>query len=157
MGRIQFGSTIRSSVGGAEVGPSLIGLNEDTLGLRWVGGPILQTLSEGVTLKGVGVGGVGPEVGSKGSKGKEKVLNVEIGPRLGLAVSQRKSSGPFLTHLKDFGVQPFGPLVTNSHGPTEFQLTKGPLGKSLAQPGSYGEVNFELEFLSMWEKEVGRE
>ena len=125
-GRIQFGSTIRSSVGGAEVGPSLIGLNEDTLGLRWVGGPIPQTLSEGVTLKGVGVGGVGPEVGSKGSKGKEKVLKVEIGPRLGLAVSQRKSSGPFLTHLKDFG-----PSVTNSHGLTEVQLTKGPLGKSI--------------------------
>ncbi|RVW75070.1 hypothetical protein CK203_055997 [Vitis vinifera] len=119
VGRIQFGSTIRSSVGGAEVGPSLIGLNEDTLGLRWVGGPIPQTLSEGVTLKGVGVGGVGPEVGSKGSKGKEKVLKVEIGPRLGLAVSQRKSSGPFLTHLKDFG-----PSVTNSHGLTEVQLTK---------------------------------
>ena len=86
-GRIQFGSTIRSSVGGAEVGPSLIGLNEDTLGLRWVGGPIPQTLSEGVTLKGVGVGGVGPEVGSKGSKGKEKVSEVEIRPRFEPAVS----------------------------------------------------------------------
>ncbi|RVW81496.1 Obg-like ATPase 1 [Vitis vinifera] len=65
VGRIQFGSTIRSSVGGAEVGPSLIGLNEDTLGLRWVGGPIPQTLSEGVTLKGVGVGGLGLRLGRR--------------------------------------------------------------------------------------------
>ncbi|RVX01036.1 hypothetical protein CK203_022884 [Vitis vinifera] len=77
VGRIQFGSTIQSSVGGAEVGSSLIGLTEDTLGL--------------------------------------------------------------------------------SHGPTEFQLNKGPLGKSLTQPKSYGEVNIELEFLSMREKEVRRE
>ena len=46
VGQIQFGSTIQSSVGGAEVGSSLIGLTEDTLGLRWAGGPIPQTLSE---------------------------------------------------------------------------------------------------------------
>ena len=139
-GRIQFGSTIWSSVGEAEVGLSLIGLTKDTLGLRWAGGPIPQTLSEGVTLKGVGVG----RVGSSGSKGK-KVSKVEIGPRFGPTVSQRKSSGPFLTNLKDFGVQPFGPSVMNSHGPTEFQLTKGPLGKSLAQPGFCGEVNIDRQ------------
>ena len=74
------------------------------MGLKWAGGPILQTHSEGVTLKRVGVGGVGPEVGSTGSKGKEKVSEVEIGPRFGPAMSLRKSNGPFLTHLKDFGV-----------------------------------------------------
>ncbi|RVW30837.1 hypothetical protein CK203_115530 [Vitis vinifera] len=114
VGRIQFGSTIRSSVGGAEVGPSLIGLNEDTLGLRWVGGAYSANPFRRSNFKRGWSCGVGPEVGSKGSKGKEKVLKVEIGPRLGLAVSQRKSSGPFLTHLKDFG-----PSVTNSHGLTE--------------------------------------
>ncbi|RVW41035.1 hypothetical protein CK203_069837 [Vitis vinifera] len=60
-------------------------------------------------------------------------------------------------HRGHFGLEPFGPSVTNSHGPTEFQLNKGLLGKSLAQPKSYGEVNIELEFLSMRKKEVGRE
>ena len=82
---------------------------------------------------------------------------MEIGLRFGPAVAQRKSSGPFLTHLKDFGVQPFGLLVTNSNGPAEVQLNKGPLGKYLAQSGSCGEVNIELDFLSMREKEVERE
>ena len=66
-------------------------------------------------------------MGSSGSKGKEKVSELEIGPRFGPAVSQ-KSSGPFLTH---FEVQPFGPSVMNSHGPAKFQLTKGLLGKSI--------------------------
>ena len=82
---------------------------------------------------------------------------MEIGLRFGPAVAQRKSSGPFLTHLKDFGVQPFGLSVTNINGPAEVQLNKGPLGKYLAQSGSCGEVNIELEFLSMREKEAERE
>ena len=45
-GRIQFGSMIRPSVGGAEDGSSSFGLTKDTLGLRWAGGPSLQILSE---------------------------------------------------------------------------------------------------------------
>ena len=45
-GRIQFRSMIRPSVGGAEDGSSSFGLTKDTLGLRWVGGPSPQILSE---------------------------------------------------------------------------------------------------------------
>ena len=51
-----------------------------------------------------------------GSKGKEKVSEVEIGQRFGPAMSLRKSSGSFLTHLKDFGVQPFGPSAMDKIG-----------------------------------------
>ncbi|RVW45831.1 hypothetical protein CK203_086254 [Vitis vinifera] len=111
VGRIQFGSMIRPSVGGAEDGPSLFGLTENTLGLRRVGGPSPQILSEGATSKGAGVGGVGPVDGSKGSKGKRR--------------------------------------------PDRCSINKGPMG-ILAQLGPYGEANFELEFLSTWEKEAER-
>ena len=121
-GWIQFGSMTRFSVDGAVAGPSLTGLAKDTLGLKWTGGPLPQSPSEGVILKKARDGGVGPEVGPMGSKGKEKVSKVEIGPRFGLAISLRKSNGPSLTHLKDFGVQSIGPsaILRDSHGPTEF-------------------------------------
>ena len=121
-GWIQFGSMTRFSVDGAVAGPSLTGLAEDTLGLKWAGGPLPQSPSEGVILKGAGDGGVGPEVGLMGSKGKENVSEVEIGPQFGLAVSLRKRNEPSLTHLKDFGMQSIGPsaMLRDSHGPTEF-------------------------------------
>ena len=86
-GQIQFRSMIRPSVGGAEDGPSLFGLTENTLGLRRAGGPSPQILSERATSKGAGVGGVGLVDGSKGSKGKEKVSEVEFGPRFGPTVA----------------------------------------------------------------------
>ena len=83
VGRIQFGSMIRSSTGGAEDGSSLDGLNEINLVLRRVGGPSPQLLSEVVMSKEAGGGGVGPTGGTKGPKGKEKVLEEESGPRIG--------------------------------------------------------------------------
>ena len=160
-GWIQFGSTTRFSVDGAVAGPFLTRLAEDTLGLKWARGSLPQSPSEGVILKGAGDGGVGPEVGPMGSKGKEKVSEVEIGSRFGPAVSLRKRNGPFLTHLKDFRVQSIGPsaMLRVSHSPTEFQPTdKGPSGKvcSSVQPVFYGEDNIELEFISLREKEAGR-
>ena len=82
-GQIQFGSMIRSSAGGAEDGSSLDGLNEITLGLRRVGGPSLQLLSEVVMPKEAGDGGLGLMGGAKGPKGKEKVLEESSGLRLG--------------------------------------------------------------------------
>ena len=146
VGRIQFGSMIRPSVGGAEDGSSLDGFMEINLGLRRAGGPSLQFLSEEVMSKEAGVGGVRPIGGTKGSKGKEKVLEEEFGPRFGPNMVQRKSSGPLLSRFKDIGVQPGGPSVKRRKGPVE----------SLAQPGLCGEANFELEFLSAWEKEAER-
>ena len=68
---------------------------------------------------------------------------------------QRKSSGPLLSRFKDIGVQPGGPSVKKRKGPVEAQFNKGPIG-FLAQPGLCGEANFELEFLSAWEKEAQR-
>ena len=79
VGRIQFGSMIRPSVGGTEDGSSLDGFMEINLGLRRAGGPSLQFLSEEVMSKEAGVGGVGPAGETKGSKGKEKVLEEEFG------------------------------------------------------------------------------
>ena len=74
---------IRPLVGGTEDGPPLVGLTENNLGLRRAGRPSPQIFSEGVISKGAGVGGVGPAVGSKGSKGKEKVSEEEFRPRFG--------------------------------------------------------------------------
>ncbi|RVW53705.1 Dolichol-phosphate mannose synthase subunit 3 [Vitis vinifera] len=146
VGRIQFGSMIRPSVGGTEDGSSLDGFMEINLGLRRAGGPSLQFLSEEVMSKEAGVGGVRPIGGTKGSKGKEKVLEEEFGPRFGPNMVQRKSSGPLLSRFKDIGEQPGGPSVKRRKGPVE----------SLAQPGLCGEANFELEFLSAREKEAER-
>ena len=146
VGRIQFGSMIRPSVGGAEDGSSLDGFMEINLGLRRAGGPSLQFLSEEVMSKKAGVGGVRPAGGTKGSKGKEKVLEEEFGPRFGPNMVQRKSNGPLLSRFKDIGEQLGGPSVKRRKGPVE----------SLAQPGLCGEANFELEFLSALEKEAER-
>ena len=52
-------------------------------------------------------------------------------------------------------MQPGGPSVTRRKGPVEVQFNKGPVG-ILAQPGPCGEANFELEFLSVREKEAKR-
>ncbi|RVX15735.1 hypothetical protein CK203_005480 [Vitis vinifera] len=96
---------------------------------------------------GDGIGGVGPEVGPMGSKGKEKVSDVVIGLRFGPA-----RNGPSLTHLKNFGVQPIGPpaLLRDNLGLVEIRsIDKGPLGKvcSSAQPEPCGEDNIEWSFL----------
>ena len=142
-------------------GPSLTGLAENTLGLKWAGGPLLQSPLEGIILKGDGNGRVGPEVGPMGFKGKEKVSDVVTGPQFGLAVSLRKRNGPSLTHLKNFGVQPIRPpaILRDNLGLVEIQpIDKGSLGKvcSSTQPVSCGEDNIEMEFLSLREKEAGR-
>ena len=126
------------------------------MGLEWAGGPLLQSPLEGIILKGDGIGGVGPEVGPMGSKGKEKVSDVVIGLRFGPA-----RNGPSLTHLKNFGVQPIGPpaLLRDNLGLVEIRsIDKGPLGKvcSSAQPEPCGEDNIEMKFLSLREKEAGR-
>ena len=96
-----------------------------------------------------------------GSKGNEKVSNVVTGSRFGPTVSLRKRNEPSLTHLKNFGVQPFGSpvMLRDNHGPVEIQpIDKGPLGKvcSSAQPVPCGEDNFEMEFISLREKEDGK-
>ena len=70
---------IRPLVGGTEDGPPLVGLTENNLGLRRAERPSPQIFSEGVISKGAGVGGVGPAGETKGSKGKEKVLEEEFG------------------------------------------------------------------------------
>ena len=160
-GWIQFGSATRFPVDRSVAGPSSTSLAEDLSGLKRAGGPLLQDPSEGEILKGAGDGGVGPVVGPMGSEGKEKVAVVENGPPFGPSVPLRNRLGPSLTQLKAFGVQPIGPsvLLRDSHGPSKIQPTdKGLSVKvcSSAQPEFCKESNFELEFISLREKEVGR-
>ena len=160
-GWIQFGSATRFPVDRSVAGPSSTSLAEDLSGLKRAGGPLLQDPSEGEILKGAGDGGVGPVVGPMGSKSKEKVAVVENGPPFGPSVPLRNRLGPSLTQLKAFGVQPIGPsvLLRDSHGPSKIQPTdKGLSVKvcSSAQPEFCKESNFELEFISLREKEVGR-
>ena len=100
-------------------------------------------------------------VGPTGSKGKEKVAVVENGPPFGPSVPLRNRLGPSLTQLKAFGVQPIRPsvLLRDSHGPSEIQPTDKELSVkvcSSSQPEFCKESNFELEFISLREKEVGR-
>ena len=160
-GWIQFGSATRFPMDRSVAGPSSTSLDEDLLGLKRAGGPLLQGPSEGEILKGAGDGGVGPVVGPTGSKGKEKVAVVENGPPFGPSVPLRNRLGPSLTQLKAFGVQPIRPsvLLRDSHGPSEIQPTDKELSVkvcSSSQPEFCKESNFELEFISLREKEAGR-
>ena len=97
--------------------------------------------------------GLGPMGRTKGPKGKEKVLEEELGPRLGPFLDQSKCSGPSSSYLKELGVQSGGPSVKKRKGPVENQPKKGPM-EAIAQPGLSGEANFELEFLRAREKET---
>ncbi|KAL6311775.1 hypothetical protein AAG906_018810 [Vitis piasezkii] len=99
--------------------------------------------------KEAGGGGLGPMGGTKGPKGKEKVLEEESEPRFGPILDQSKCSGPSSSCLKDLGVQPGGPSVKKRKAGGDL-AQKGPM-ESLAQPGLSGEANFELEFLSRGE------
>ena len=103
-GRFQFGLATRFPVDRSIAGPSSTGLAEDLLGLKRAEGPLLQGPLEGEILKGVGDGRVGPVVGRTGSKGKEKVAEVENGPPFGPSVPLRNRLGSSLTQLMDFGV-----------------------------------------------------
>ena len=153
VGRIQFGSMLLASVGGAEDGSSLDGLNESNLGLRRDGGPSPQSSFESVVAKEAGGGGLGPMGRRKGPKGKEKVLEEDPGPRFGPFLDQRMCSGPSSSCLQEFGAQPGGPLVKKRKGPAVNQPKIGPM-EALAQLGLFGEANFELEFLRAREKET---
>ena len=151
VGRIQFGPMFRASEGGTEDGSSLDGFNEPNLGLRRDGGPSPQSSFESVVANGGG--GLGPMGRRKGPKGKEKVLEEELGPRFGPFLDQRKCSGPSSSCLQEFGVQPGGPSVKKRKGPAVNQPKIGPM-EALAQLGLFGEANFELEFLRAQEKET---
>ncbi|RVW44363.1 hypothetical protein CK203_071045 [Vitis vinifera] len=91
VGRIQFGSMLRASVGGAEDGSSLDGLNESNLGLRRDGGPSPQSTFELVVAKEAGGGGLGRWAGRKAQK--------EFGAQLG-GSSVKKRKGPTVNQPK---------------------------------------------------------
>ena len=153
VGRIQFGSMFQASVGGAEDGSSLDGLNESNLGLRRDGGPSPQSTFEVVMAKEAEGGRLGPMGRTKDPKGNEKVLEEEPGPRIGPFLDQRKCSVPSSSCLQEFGAQPGGPSVKQRKGPAVHQPKIGSM-EALAQPGLSGEANFELEFLRAREKET---
>ncbi|RVW16721.1 hypothetical protein CK203_076389 [Vitis vinifera] len=177
------GSTGRSSGevrgdGGASVGPQVeerVNARPEALSLTADGtegqvdgagsdlteGWIQFGLATWFPMDWAGDGGVGPVVGPTGSKGKEKVAVVENGPPFGPSVPLRNRLGPSLTQLKAFGVQPIRPsvLLRDSHGPSEIQPTDKELSVkvcSSSQPEFCKESNFELEFISLREKEAGR-
>ena len=153
VGRIQFGSMFQASVGEAEDGSSLDGLNESNLGLRRDGGLSPQSTFEVVMAKEAEGGRLGSMGRTKDPKGKEKVLEEEPGPRIGPFLDQRKCSGPSSSCLQEFGAQPGGPSVKKRKGPPVHQPKIGSM-EALAQPGLFGEANFELEFLRAREKET---
>ena len=78
--------------------------------------------------KEAGDGGLGPMGGTKGPKGKEKVLEESSGLRLGPNLVQSKCSGLLSSCLKNIGVQPGGSSVKKRKGPAETQPKKRPDG-----------------------------
>ena len=152
VGRIQFGSMLRASEDGAEDGLTLDGLNGPNLGMRRDGGPSLLSTFGLVGSKEVRSGGLGPTGRSKGPKGKEIVLEEDLGPRFGLS-NQSKCSGPSSSWMQENGAQLGGPPSKKRTGPKVRQPKSGPM-EALVLSGLLGEANIELEFLRAREKET---